>query len=171
MTGSSVRYLEIFKALCGAEALPNVFLITTHWDDLKDETIGYKRDTQLRDHFWRPMVDLGSSVREFRGSPDDALGIVMDLVSKPCVELDIQRRLIQEQTPFALTPAGQLAMPAIASDLTEMERQISLLEALHTASGTTTPTTNGLITPATSSTIELRREAERKRNVLRRLLS
>jgi hypothetical protein len=161
MTGSSVRYLEIFKKLCGIAALPNVFLITTHWNELKDPALGCKRDQQLRDRFWRAMVDLGSSIYEFHGSPEEAEGILIQLVSKPCVELDIQTRLIHEKMPFATTPAGQLALPAIDEDITEVEKELAYLQSKPGG-----PTTYG---SADSDTTHERRQVERKRNILRRI--
>ena len=49
------KNLDMFRKLCGDEALKNVVLGITKWDDVKLE-VGRQREIQLRDIFWMEMI-------------------------------------------------------------------------------------------------------------------
>ncbi|KAF3039397.1 gTPase, IMAP member 8 [Didymella heteroderae] len=48
---SSVKTFEIFKKICGHEALKNVLLVTSRWHEI-DEATGADRERQLKEKFW-----------------------------------------------------------------------------------------------------------------------
>jgi hypothetical protein len=58
MPGSVLMNLQVFAAMCGQTAMPNVILATTMWD-LVDEQLGYARAQQLKNKFWKDMVADG----------------------------------------------------------------------------------------------------------------
>ena len=58
MVGTAIRNLEMFKKLCGNDALVNVVLGTTKWGELRPE-VGQKREKQLAELFWKDMIQRG----------------------------------------------------------------------------------------------------------------
>lgn len=76
MKGTSVRNLEVFQKLCGDRALRSVLLGTTKWNQLESHSEGENRVRQLRDEFWREMIEHGSIVRDFDGTPHSAWKMV-----------------------------------------------------------------------------------------------
>ncbi|KAF4419188.1 P-loop containing nucleoside triphosphate hydrolase [Fusarium acutatum] len=65
-SGSNVKTFEIFKRICGQEALKNVLLVTSRWNDI-DEAKGAARERQLRETFWAYMIARGSCIARFHG--------------------------------------------------------------------------------------------------------
>ncbi|KAJ4987558.1 hypothetical protein SVAN01_07015 [Stagonosporopsis vannaccii] len=57
MSGSAVRYFEMFLRLCGEHNLENVVLLTTMWSELRDEARGLQREQELRRDYWTTMED------------------------------------------------------------------------------------------------------------------
>src|SRR6187551_1946358 len=55
--GSTLNNFIMFKEICGREALENVILLTTMWDVVESESIGAKRQQELRDDFWADMIE------------------------------------------------------------------------------------------------------------------
>jgi hypothetical protein len=47
MAGTPLKNLRMFEKLCGKNALRNIILITTMWDEV-DEALGLQREKQLR---------------------------------------------------------------------------------------------------------------------------
>ncbi|KAF7983556.1 hypothetical protein HWV62_21138 [Athelia sp. TMB] len=106
MTGSALRNLELFQRLCGNAALPNVVLVTTMWDDV-DRAIGERREKELRDTFWRSMVDSGSRTARFYHTPDSAWKILGPYTGHSrAVKLQIQIEMVDKGIPLSRTAAG-----------------------------------------------------------------
>ncbi|KAF6807900.1 hypothetical protein CMUS01_14011 [Colletotrichum musicola] len=61
--GSAMRNLFMFQKLCGQDALKNVILVTTMWEDVKEEQ-GNKREEELKKkpEFCGGMIDKGNTV-------------------------------------------------------------------------------------------------------------
>src|SRR5438046_2022301 len=64
MQGSARENLEMFRKLCGDDALKNVIFVTTFWDTV-DVSLGARNEEELtsNDEFWGRMVKKGSRVR------------------------------------------------------------------------------------------------------------
>lgn len=125
--GSTINSFIMFKEMCGSEALGNVILLTTMWDVVESESIGARRQQELRDDFWADMVQCGSIVRKFDGSTAMAEALVCRLLSKPAVVLQIQKDVIQSKKKLEDTRAGLRLLPRIESSLREKERHIASL--------------------------------------------
>ncbi|KAF8065331.1 P-loop containing nucleoside triphosphate hydrolase protein [Lyophyllum atratum] len=54
--------LDIFKEMCGKDAAARIVLTTTMWSKVSKED-GMKRETQMREKFWKDMVSRGSSLK------------------------------------------------------------------------------------------------------------
>ena len=78
--GSSVKTLNIFQKICGKHALKNVLLVTTRWHEV-DESLGAKRERELRDQFWKYMLSNQSTMIRYHGDHDSAVTIASQLLS------------------------------------------------------------------------------------------
>ncbi|KAL8704636.1 MAG: hypothetical protein Q9201_002222 [Fulgogasparrea decipioides] len=75
MTGSMIKYLDMFQRLCGEETFKNIILLTTKWD--KSPEFAHNRESELVNKFWAVMIKLGSSHPKRLGKVvDPSSGIV-----------------------------------------------------------------------------------------------
>lgn len=105
MDGSSLRSLRMFRKLVGEDALSNVLLASTHWAHVSAEE-GTRREADLRDKFWKPLLDNGAVMTRHTGGAASAMALVDDLIDKSRVVLDIQRELVDERMALIDTAAG-----------------------------------------------------------------
>ncbi|OCK99573.1 uncharacterized protein K441DRAFT_539515 [Cenococcum geophilum 1.58] len=122
MQGSAFRYFQMFQRLCGEQAFGNVILLTTMWDQLPDEAVGYRREQELRKDYWDMMEEKGSHIAIFDGSHEMAESIVLRLLGKAKVTLDIQRELVDSNKPLGDTLAGRLVASSVEARLIEIEK-------------------------------------------------
>ncbi|KAG1740779.1 uncharacterized protein EDB91DRAFT_1281465 [Suillus paluster] len=69
MRGTPLRNLSVFKELCGTNALENVILTTTMWDEVP-EHIRSQREQQLKTQFWQEMMSRDPE------QPDSSLPLI-----------------------------------------------------------------------------------------------
>lgn len=79
MFGTSRKNLDMFRKLCGDDALKNVILATTKWAGVSPE-LGARREKQLADMYWNEMIDHGSTVVRFNDSHPSACDIIDNIV-------------------------------------------------------------------------------------------
>jgi hypothetical protein len=77
LAGDPLRNLAIFRKLCGVNALQNVALVTTMWDEIDETTTSCREE--LRTKYWNPMVDVGSRIFRFGHTRESAWAIVDQL--------------------------------------------------------------------------------------------
>ena len=108
MAGSAMRNLSTFRKLIGDNALHNVALVTTMWDQI-DHVNGAVREKALVDtpEFWGEMVRLGSIVARFDGTREGASSIVQSLLNNTTRTLNIQHEMIDERLNLEDTDAGK----------------------------------------------------------------
>ena len=75
MLGTTRKNLEVFQKLCGDDAFRSVILGTTKRGDVFRED-GDMQTQQLRDNYWRDMLDHGSKVFKFEDSSKSAWTMV-----------------------------------------------------------------------------------------------
>ncbi|PPQ78241.1 hypothetical protein CVT24_006502 [Panaeolus cyanescens] len=56
MAGTPLKNLQMFQSLCGKDAYDKITLVTTMWDEV-DEDVGVFREKQLKEKYWKPMID------------------------------------------------------------------------------------------------------------------
>lgn len=107
MLGTTRKNLEMFRKLCGDDAIKNVILGTTKWGDVRKE-VGYRREQQLAQEHWKHMLDKGAEMARFGDTHKSALTIV-DLILKREVAnaLLIQHELVDLQQLLPETEAGK----------------------------------------------------------------
>ncbi|KAF2500865.1 hypothetical protein BU16DRAFT_442914, partial [Lophium mytilinum] len=128
MQGNAYRYFKMFQRLCGEHAFQNVVLLTTMWDQLKDEAVGYERDQELRQDYWNMMEEKGSYIGMFDGSHEMAESIVLRLLGKQPVTLDIQVELVEGNQSLEETSAGKLVASSVEVKLHQATREADELE-------------------------------------------
>ena len=95
----------MFRKLCGDEALKNVVLGTTKWDDVKLE-VGQQREIQLRDDFWKEMIQHGSAIMQVHD--DSAWNVVNHILENETIDsILIQNELMKLRMIIPQTSAGQ----------------------------------------------------------------
>ena len=118
--GSVRKNLAMFRKLCGDEALKNVVLGTTKWDDVRLE-LGQQREIQLRDNFWKEMIQHGSVIMQVHD--DSAWNVVNHILENETIDsVLIQNELMKLRMIIPQTSAGQ-ELRFTLQELLEMQIQ------------------------------------------------
>ncbi|KAJ4398853.1 hypothetical protein N0V91_009904 [Didymella pomorum] len=117
---AAIKTFEIFKKICGEEALKNVLLITSRWEGI-EPSVGAERERQLKDNFWAYMVGRGSNISRFHGDRDSAITLVSQLLCREKVVLQLQRELVDEKKNLSATVAGSF----VDDNLEKLKQQVS----------------------------------------------
>ena len=132
MFGTARNNLDMFRKLCGDDALKNVVLGTTKWSDVTSEA-GQRREQQLRDTYWKEMLQHGSVIMHVHADSSSAWKIVNRILENDRVEfVRIQEELLELQKIIPDTDAGR----TLRFTLEELEKHLS-------AEGNTANTENG----------------------------
>lgn len=128
--GSSLRNLRMLEALCGESCMPNVILMTTHWDKVST-AVGQERESELRSGFWNQMIHKGAQTARFDGLATGGRRIAGLFKDHNPVVLAIQYQMIDQGKVLSDTDAGQVVGEELVKiqRRTEMELQ-QLREAL-----------------------------------------
>jgi hypothetical protein len=95
-TGTARRNLQMFRRLCGEDALNKVVFVTTSWQmDAPDDR--ERREEQLKSSHWKPMIDAGANVRRFLGTGDFAWEILKIFLERADHLAHMDRLLIQQE--------------------------------------------------------------------------
>lgn len=129
--GSAQNVLSVFRQLVGDEALGNVVLATTQWGKVKEEDMpaAISREQQLRDNYWRDMLDKNSMTTRFDGNKASAEGIVAQLIGKNHVVLQLQQELVDGKRSLGKTGAGSLLKPNVDRKLRKHKEDLKRLKA------------------------------------------
>ncbi len=103
-----MKNLRMFEKLCG-EDFNRIVLTTTMWNEV-DEELGVERETELKEVYWKSMIERGSSVQRFlytRESAFEILAPFFEEVEKRG-DLLVQREMNERQLQLNETSAGRL---------------------------------------------------------------
>ncbi|KAF2624866.1 P-loop containing nucleoside triphosphate hydrolase protein [Macroventuria anomochaeta] len=126
---AAIKTFEIFKKMCGQDALKNVLLITSRWDGI-DPSLGAERERQLKDKFWAYMVGHGSNISRFHGDRPSAVSLVSQLLSRDDVVLQLQRELVDEGKDLNATVAGAYVEDNLDKLKQQVQDELASLERL-----------------------------------------
>jgi hypothetical protein len=87
--------------------LSNVVLTTTHWD-IVDQTLALEREAELRNMYWKGMMEREAKDKRYDGSRDAAWKVVDSLLSVDRNVLNIQTDSTGRSVPD--TDVGRLSM-------------------------------------------------------------
>jgi hypothetical protein len=114
MRGSSLKSLDIFASLVGPDSFHNILLVTTMWDLLQDPSLGESREEELRENFWKSLIEKGSITARSLGDRQSALAIIKRVAfdrrtgSTSGVPLAIQKEIVDEHRTLYATSAGEV---------------------------------------------------------------
>ncbi|KAG8790762.1 hypothetical protein FRC17_008857, partial [Serendipita sp. 399] len=128
MTLTERKTIDIFKAICGPDALHSVILATSMWDEVGD-SIGSSREAELRTTFWESMISSGSRLMRFMHTSESAWEMIDQLNgNKP--SLQIQVEMVDERKSLPQTAAGNTLFTwfnQLVSDLRGMIKKLRTL--------------------------------------------
>lgn len=124
MIGTSRKNLDMFRKLCGDDALKNVILGTTKWGDV-DPDVGLKRASHLAESFWKDMVDLGSTIVQVHATESSAWEIINLILNHDSVNhVLIQNELVDLKMIIPQTSAGQ-ELRFTLQDLLKQQKELN----------------------------------------------
>ena len=130
MKGTTRRNLEMFRRLCGDDALSKVVLGTTNWGEVSGE-VGKRREGQLFDGFWKDlkrsnMLRFDQTLK----SAQEFLDVILRQFDRNISVLQIQGELVELAKILPATAAGKelrysleqvLAMQSTKEDSEKMD--------------------------------------------------
>jgi hypothetical protein len=105
MTGSVLKNLEMFVALCGQKAMPNVIIATTMWGEVKKEN-GLRRESELKREFWKDMVAGGCRTDRFEDTNESAWRIINCLSGEDPSRVLLPHEIVDTHLRLNETKAG-----------------------------------------------------------------
>lgn len=124
MFGTARKNLDMFRKLCGDDALKNVVLGTTKWGDVTPE-VGQRRGQQLQDTYWKEMVQHGSVIMQVHADSASAWQIVNRILENEAVNFVlIQEEVIELQKVIPDTEAGRMLRYTL-QELLEQQKKLS----------------------------------------------
>ena len=117
-TGTAARNFNMFRELCGDEALENVVLVTNMWGEVSPEE-GQDRENQLTSKFFKPVLDKRAQMIRHLNTAQSAHNIIRGIVKNRPVVLQIQRELVDKHMDISATAAGN----AVSRELNEQMRR------------------------------------------------
>ena len=107
MRGTPLINMKILEQLCGPDALKNVILTTTFWDQVNTD-IGSEREAQLRAEFWAGMIAQGCRVARLKPRKRETAWKIIDMFDSTASRrsvLKIQTEMVDEKKALHDTSA------------------------------------------------------------------
>lgn len=89
MAGTPLENLQLFRKLCGRDALDKVYFTTTLWDEV-DPTAGLRRLEELRQEYWKRVIIQGAQIACCRHDDDSPKKIIQRILDQ---EKELQCRV------------------------------------------------------------------------------
>ena len=120
MAGTPLKNLQVFEKLCGEDAMAQVVLITTMWDDVEDD-IGDERLKELKSTYWKGMISCGSETFKYLNTPQSAEELLKRIAGKSSERRHVllQKEISEWKKELPETGAGQ----ALHSRLEQLAEQ------------------------------------------------
>ncbi|KAF4582667.1 hypothetical protein EYR40_002590 [Pleurotus pulmonarius] len=108
MAGTPLKNLHMFEKLCGKDALQNIILTTTMWDEV-DEPTGEQREKELERHYWKTMISQGSKTMRYQNTDKSAWNIIDSIVvgHNERYAVELQKELVDLEKELPETGAGK----------------------------------------------------------------
>ena len=104
------KSLVVFRSLCGKDALKHVVICTTKWSTILKEEEGEGRTEQLKEKYWKEMIEGGSTLRKFEDSQKSAWDVIAPIIEKDrhgkIDALQIQEEMVEGRKLIPETEAG-----------------------------------------------------------------
>lgn len=129
MAGSQYRNLRTFRGLVGDDAMKNVILLSTMWEKVQPD-IGKRREGQLRDIFWKGMIERGSRIdRLEKNNYDEAWRVLTRLIKESQAQeaILLQKEVVELGKQLNETQAGKNLYTQFQKLLTEQKAFMKIL--------------------------------------------
>ncbi|KAF9767428.1 hypothetical protein IL306_000015, partial [Fusarium sp. DS 682] len=116
--------------IVGDDALKNVILVTTMWNTLRpeDRKRAVQREQELLNNFWSSMIDKGSYVAQFNGTPESAYPLIFQLADQESVVLDIQKEIVDQDRSIIETATGRTLVQQLEKDHESYQMELYSLQ-------------------------------------------
>ena len=121
MLGTTRKNPLMFDKLCGEDAL-DVALVTTKWGEIQ-KVVGEQREKELKETYWKTMIDHGSQIRRYTDSSDSAWAIVNLICKKKGLPIQVRNELFDLQTHIPQTEAGDASRKPLILYWENMENE------------------------------------------------
>ncbi|KAL4061757.1 P-loop containing nucleoside triphosphate hydrolase protein [Scleroderma citrinum] len=109
MAGTPLKNLRVFQKLCGEDAMAQVILVTTMWDEV-DEGTGAERLKELESNYWKGMISRGSTTFRYENTPESAKHLLEEIAKMKWNhrEVLLQQEISEMKKELRETAAGQV---------------------------------------------------------------
>ncbi|KAF9530973.1 hypothetical protein CPB83DRAFT_904956 [Crepidotus variabilis] len=126
MSESPLKNLRIFEKICGP-CYDKVSLITTMWEEHAEEGEGYEE--QLKNKYWKGMIEAGCQVRRFHDDELSAFDIIRPFINKANKgsALLLQEEVTRLQKELHETEAGKFLFKDLRHLVQQRQRTLDKL--------------------------------------------
>ena len=109
------RSFHVFCEICGENAIKNIALVTTIWDEVPIE-IGERHEKEIEERLWGTMREEGAIYERFDNNPASAWNIISKLTNDHRkLTLALQEEMIAERKSLSQTRAAQALYAPLSS--------------------------------------------------------
>jgi len=129
MAGSPLKNLRMFAKLCGDDSMENVVLATTMWGLLKDRSVGERRQEELAQKYWQPLLACGCTPARFENTYESAWAIINKIVdaTHPTHSTLLQEEMVDLRRRLCETEAGVTLYNSLQKSLADQKEAIRKL--------------------------------------------
>ena len=130
MAATSVRHLRTFEELCGKDALENVILATTMWDEV-DEATGKMEEERMKTKYWNKMLERRSTTGRFLGTYESALQLLEPLIDAANLKrssLLLQYEMVDMGKELTETSAGRRLFTRVQHIVSQRQEVIQQIQ-------------------------------------------
>jgi len=126
MADTPLKNLQMFRELCGNDALGKVYFTTTMWDEV-DADVGEARLDQLCRDYWKAMIDLGAQIARCRSGDDSPKELIRRILLQKgeSKTLLIQREMVELKKELGETSAGKQRPDEESTELPKASLQVA----------------------------------------------
>ncbi|OCH89845.1 hypothetical protein OBBRIDRAFT_793907 [Obba rivulosa] len=128
MGGIARRNFSMFQRLCGVDALRNVVIATTRWEEVDVKT-GAERQDELatKTVFFKPVLDEGAKMLRHDNGLESAQAIIRCFLRNQPKALLIQKEMVDEDKPLSETEAGRELQRDIRAQMEKHDKKMQEL--------------------------------------------
>ncbi|KAJ8517858.1 hypothetical protein ONZ45_g5025 [Pleurotus djamor] len=130
MAGTPLKNLHMFEKLCGKNALQNIVLTTTMWDEV-DLDVGIQRERELERNYWKTMLSHGSRSMRHLNTEESAWRIIDAIASaqNERYAVELQAELVDMGKELPETGAGKELYGKLQSLVARQQETLERLRA------------------------------------------
>ncbi|KIM39589.1 hypothetical protein M413DRAFT_29297 [Hebeloma cylindrosporum] len=111
-TSTASNHLNLLSGLCGEDCMKKTVLVITNWDSVTiDESSKLRREKDMKEKHWKPIIQQGATVHRFLRNRDSAWAIIDMLLKSDDLQkpLLLQTELVDRNIAFPDTTVGRKA--------------------------------------------------------------